>query len=212
MKTLLAALVVFSFSAFASPVKSKTVPFGTKSKAAAFELFNDGFDPKGSPVYLQQGFVTGEMAGIWVKVPADKTLVRVTHFRTLIAASRGTPATRLNIFFRMGVGTSFSPSIPTEIENAASVTPGHYWNDIPAQGSGGEKLPCVKAGQLIGAAIEFTHDGLPSVGRDSDGLSNPLANTLFASGTGWNYSSAFGLEGDWVLRVMAEEVTPAECQ
>lgn len=140
------------------------------------------------------------------------SLLKVDHFRVLIASSRR--GDRLQAFFRMGnsKGGKYSPSIPKDLENAVGLTAGNYWNDIPAEGAGGEKLPCVRAGDLVGAALEFTHDGLPSVSRDSDGIASPQGNTLFAIPGGWIYSSTVGLEGDWVLRVLAHEVTEAECQ
>ena len=59
-----------------------------------------------------------------------------------------------NIFFTMGVAGrgGYSPNMPQSIENAADVTAGPYWNDIPAVGDG-TQMPCVKSGELIGAAL-----------------------------------------------------------
>ncbi len=214
LKSVVLLACVVSASLFGA-IQSLTVPFQSTPSRAAIELKNDGFVDSGAPVYLQQGFITGEMAGVWLKVPTTVTAFKVDYFRVLVSgARRSTPATRLQAFFSMGISTggTYSPAIPRGIENAVNVTPGHYWNDIPAQDANNHKLPCAYPGDLIGGALEFTHDGLPSVGRDNDGMSNPLANTLFAIPGGWTYSAELGLEGDWILRIIGHEVPVAECQ
>ena len=72
-------------------------------------------------------------------------------------------------------------------------------------------MPCAKPGDFIGAAFEFTHQGAPSVYRDIDGLKAPTHNTIMAIPGGWNYSVAYGLRGDWILRIVGHEAEPGEC-
>ena len=191
-------------------------PFTESVSSTQIVLKNDSFNDDNGSAFIQQGFVTGEKVGVWLEVPATIRNFKVDSFRVLIGNVNMTPANpsvlNTNIFFTMGVAGrgGYSPNMPQSIENAADVTAGPYWNDIPAVGDG-TQMPCVKSGELIGAALEFTHSGLPSVYRDVDGLSNPQKNTLMAIPGGWNYSVAYGLRGDWVLRVVGHEAADGEC-
>jgi hypothetical protein len=199
---------------FAQPVSSVVTPYSTELAADQLVLKNDSFVDGGGQAYLQMGFVENERAGVWVQVPSDVPFFKIEHFRVLIGSSQVAAdivplATSNQVFFHMGIAADASASIPSQIENAASVTPGPYWNDIPAVGAEGE-LGCARAGAFIGAALEFAHTGLPSVYRDLDGIS-PKLNTLFAVPGGWNYSVAYGLRGDWILRVVGRKATAAEC-
>ncbi len=173
------------------------------------ELKNDAFVDGGGQAYLQLGFVEGEKAGVWVKVPEAIDRFKVDSFRILIGSSQvGLVDTQ--IFFTMAIGSEPVNNVPAMIENAASVTAGPYWNDVPAMGDG-SNLPCAVGGQFVGAAVEFTHSGAPSVYRDLDGLSDVKKNSLFAIPGGWNYSVAYGLRGDWILRVVGHKATAQEC-
>ena len=166
-------------------------------------LHNDSFNENNGQAYIQQGFVSGEKAGVWVEVPATVKKFKVDSFRVLMGNAFMTPvnphAFNTQVMFSMGIAGrgSYSRTIPADIENAADVTPGAYWNDIPAQGGQGT-LGCAAPGDLIGAALEFTHSGLPSVYRDLDGLSDVRKNSLMAIPGGWQYSASQGLRGDWV--------------
>lgn len=173
------------------------------------ELKNDSFVDGGGQAYLQLGFVTGEKAGVWVKVPDAIDHFKIDSFRVLIGSSQ-VELTDAQVFFQMTIAGEPMNSIPAEIENAASITPGPYWNDIPAMGDG-RQLGCATGGQYVGASVEFTHDGAPSVYRDLDGLSNVKLNNLFAIPGGWNYSVVYGLRGDWILRVIGHKATAQEC-
>jgi len=183
------------------------IPFGSND-AGEVVLKNDGFRDQGGQAYLQMGFVTGEMAGVWVQVPSDIQYFKVDSFRVLFGS--GDDQKLNQAFFQMGIANQTSPSIPRDIENATQLTAGPYWNDIPAVGDG-TKLPCARAGQYVGAALEFAHQGSPSVYRDLDGLQAPKNNTLFAVPGGWAYSAQYGLRGDWILRVVGHAATAEEC-
>lgn len=191
-------------------------PLEQQPAAGEIVLKNDSFNDNGGQAYIQQGFVTGEKAGVWVQVPASISKFKIDSFRVLMGNVKMTPmeANPMNttVFFTMGIASAgrTSAQMPVEIENAASVTPGPYWNDIPAVGEPGT-IRCANGGEMIGAALEFTHTGLPSVYRDVDGLSDPTKNTLMAIPGGWNYSVSYGLRGDWVLRIVGHEAKAGEC-
>jgi hypothetical protein len=210
---LISATVFIASSAFAQPVTSVITPYSAETTVDQLVLKNDSFVDGGGQAYLQMGFVENERAGVWVRVPSDVPFFKVEHFRVLIGSTQLTsdivPMRSNQVFFHMGIASDASQTIPAQIANAAEVTPGPYWNDIPAIGAEGE-LGCARAGEFIGAALEFTHTGLPSVYRDLDGIS-PKMNTLFAIPGGWNYSVAYGLRGDWILRVIGTKATAAEC-
>jgi hypothetical protein len=217
MKAKLTALMIAtsfsSLSVTAEPVVSRIVPFGVED-AEQLVLKNDSFAEGGGQAYLQMGFVQGEMAGVWLPVPAGIEYFKVDSFRVLYGSSmdglNGASEDSNQIFFQMGIASAPSPAVPRDIENAAQVTPGPYWNDVPATGEG-RQLRCARAGEYVGAALEFTHTGTPSVYRDLDGISKVQNNTLFAIPGGWNYSVAFGLRGDWILRVVGHAATKEEC-
>jgi hypothetical protein len=210
---LITAAVLAASPVFAQPVSSVITPYNTEMAADQLVLKNDSFVDGGGQAYLQMGFVENERAGVWVQVPSDVPFFKVEYFRVLIGSTQLTsdivPMTANQVFFHMAIAADASAGIPSQIENAAQVTPGPYWNDIPASGAEGE-LGCARGGQFVGAALEFTHTGLPSVYRDLDGIS-PKLNTLYAVPGGWNYSVAYGLRGDWILRVVGRKATAAEC-
>lgn len=206
MKKIIAtSILLASAMGLASPLESTLVPFSAVERNTV--LKNDSFVDGGGQAYLQMGFIKGEKAGVWVRVPQGSGKFVVDHFRVLIGGNRGD---RVQVFFQMATASQYSPSIPAQIENAAQITAGPYWNDIPAQGLHGG-LPCVEGGDLIGASLEFTHDGAPSVYRDVNGIGSVQGNTLYAIPGGWNYSAAYGLTGDWILRVVGHPAEPGEC-
>ena len=176
------------------------------------QLKNDTIPDAGGQGFLQEGFVAGEKAAVWLKVPTQISKFKTDYFRVILASSRGAsnPPSRAQIFFQMQTASGPQDSVAAEIENAADVTPGPYWNDIPAQGASGG-LPCVNGGQYIGAAIEFTKAGLPSVMRDFVPMKDPRLNLIFAIPGGWQKSLQLGVQGDWVLRAVGHQATPEEC-
>jgi len=205
-----------SLQAFAySPLESHVSRFNFIDQEKAptqIVLKNDSFNEQTGQAYLQTGFVAQEKAGVWLKVPNEVKNFKIDYFRVLIGngnIAADQTKTNLQVFFQMGVTDSTNPQIDAQIENAASVTPGPYWNDIPAVGQD-SSIGCAKGGQYVGAALEFTHSGAPSVFRDLDGI-NAANNVIFAIPGGWNYSAAYGLRGDWVLRVVGHEALPGEC-
>jgi hypothetical protein len=51
--------------------------------------------------------------------------------------------------------------------------------------------------------LEFQHSGLPSIARDTDGIT-PGRNFALLSGLGWVESSTVGLAGDWIVRAVVD--------
>jgi len=197
-------------------LQSMLVPQLAPAAGEQIVLKNDSFVDGGGQAYLQLGFVKEEMAGVWVKVPEAYSNFKIDSFRVLYGSTGKRTTDDNQVFFRMGIMPGPGPAIPTEIENAAQLTPGPFWNDIPAIGES-SNLRCAKGGEYIGAALEFTHTGVPSVYRDIDGLAAPTHNILYAvpsSGgglAGWMYTIQAGIKGDWILRVVGHQATEEEC-
>ncbi len=199
----------------AQGVVAHLTPFNSPTDAAQIELKNDSWNAAGGSTFQESGFVAGEKAGVWVKVPANVSLFKTDSFRVLF--SGGADGSTVQLFFSMAYAENglASNAIPEQLTNAAQLTSGPYWNDIPAQGASGASaitsIPCLKAGALVAGALEFAQGGLPSVSRDSGPL-NVAGNVLFAVPGGWNFSQAYGLTGNWILRIVGHEATAAECQ
>lgn len=178
-------------------------------RAGQIQLKNDSMPDAGGQGYLQGGFVAGEKAGVWLQVPKAMKNFKADAFRVLMASQRAN--SRLQVFFQMQTANEPANGIAGEIENAAEITAGPYWNDIPAQGLNGG-LSCAKGGAFIGAALEFTHTGLPSVMRDFQPMKDPRLNLIFAVPGGWQKSIQLGVQGDWILRVIGHEAKEGECK
>ena len=186
-------------------VVATQTPVGAALAPTAIVLKNDKFVDAGGQAYLQQGFVKGEMAGVWVKVPDTVKKFRVDSFRVLMGGGND----QATVFFSMQTAKTTSNAISAQIENAAQVTIGNFFNDIPAKGENGKTL-CAGPNEFVGAAIEMPSDGAPSVYRDG----GPIVvqnNLLMAIPNGWNYSASYGLKGNWILRVVGHEALAGEC-
>lgn len=209
-----ALFFLFAFSCLslrAAYLESEIVPFGTE-RADQIVLANDGYNESGGPAYVQMGFIKQEKAGIWTRVPERVPCFQAEYFRILIGSGGGAESKpTVQAFFQMGQATAPQKGIPAHIENAVQLTAGPYWNDVPAQGLSGP-LAASPAGTYVGASIEFTHDGLPSVFRDADGLSNAAHNLIFAIPGNWQYASTFGVTGDWILRIVGRSVDSSRCR
>lgn len=206
--------VITSFHSFYlygwEPLQSIQIENG-ELRADQIQLKNDSMPDAGGQGFLQAGFVAGEKAGVWLQVPKGVKRFKTDAFRVLLSNQRSSPSTRLQVFFQMSIAPQPADSIGNQIENAADVTVGPYWNDIPAQGLEGG-LSCAKGGEYIGAAIEFTHTGLPSILRDFATMKDPRLNLIFAIPGGWTKSIQLGVQGDWILRAIGHEAQEGECQ
>lgn len=108
------------------------------------------------------GFVKGEMAGIWVKVPDAVEYFVVDYFRVVVGSTQKDlelDENVLQVFFRMQVADRPRIVVGSGIETAAEIRPGNHWNDIPAKGLDGG-LGCISGGQSwnlrIQACLAFT--------------------------------------------------------
>ncbi len=211
MKNILALLVgIFSVTSVYGWEALEAVQIqDAKLRAGQIQLKNDSMPDEGGQGFLQQGFVKDEKAGIWVQVPKDVKMFKVDFFRVLLSSAKKS-STRTQVFFQMQTANKPSMGIAAEIENAAEVTPGPFWNDIPAKGLQGG-LSCIAGGGYVGASLEFTHNGLPSILRDFDGQSNPAHNLIYEIQKGWLPSAVFDVNGDWILRIIGHEAKEGEC-
>jgi hypothetical protein len=201
-------------NAGAVPLLAHHTPLQVTDATPSLVLQNDSYVDATSPAFLELGFLENEKAGVWVKVPASIPLFKADFFRVLLANPLGMAAGKDTdeVYFQMSLSPhGYIPEIPADITNSAVLTPGPIWNDIPTQDQSGRTLPCAKSGELVGAALTFTHSGAPSIFRDQS-ATNLQANTMFAIPGGWAYSGQYGFKGNWILRVVGHAASASECQ
>ena len=154
---------------------------------ADLELKNDSFTT-GTATGFQAGFVSGEIgAARFVAPDAGRTLLKIQ-------------------FLFGGAATQQQVTINVYDDTAGTNAPGtRLWSEtfaITGDNSNMQEVtvtsPVIVPAQFR-VGIEFEHDGLPSISRDTDGIHGDR-NFIFASPGGWVASGALGLMGDWVIR------------
>jgi hypothetical protein len=156
---------------------------------AQTELKNDGFQDN-DPVYFQAGFVSGEIGASKFIVPEPG--MQVTAVRFLFGGAGGQEDITLRIYDNPGNGDAPGTQVFTGKYTLTAADDAFQEIDLSS-----EDL-FVPGNFRVG--IEFTHSGLPSIGRDDNGLI-PGRNYIRASGgVGWVDSADFFLDGDWIIR------------
>jgi hypothetical protein len=161
-------------------------------------LQNDGY-VDGQSVGFQAGFIASEMAASRF-LPTGSSPWRVNRVRFLFGGATTTQTIRLHIW-EDGAGTTnpgtqrFASDYVVTGSNTAMQEIDLTANNVLVNGQ-------------FRAAIEFQHNGLPSVARDGDGTIQPTKNFIFTpSGGGWFQSSAVGVTGDWIIRAGVTQTT-----
>ena len=186
------------------------VPFGSDSPRQIV-LSNDSFRGHASQSFLQSGFEMGEMAGVWVSVPTNMALYKVEAIRVLVAEPLvGPRLSRYPVEFRLQVSRTRPqrPEVVANVSGIARVIPGWHWNDIPLSAAG---VPCVAAGGSIGVAIGVTRQGPSGFYRDSGMSAHQQSNVVMLRPGGWQWASALGVRGNWIMRVTGRTVESSEC-
>ena len=186
------------------------VPFGAVPPRQIV-LSNDVFRGQSSQAFLQAGFDFGEMAGVWVRVPNNVALFKIDAIRILVGEPLVGPRLgRYSVGFQIGVSqaTIPRPDIPSALSGAARVVPGWHWNDIPLERW---NLPCVAGGGFVGAAIQVTRQGPSGFFRDASTVSRHQANVVRLRPGGWQWASALGVRGNWIIRVTGRAVDSSQC-
>lgn len=173
-------------------------------QASAEVYQNDGFEDN-TAVGFQGGFILDEQAAVCFDPPEDHYPIQLTAIRLIYGggALGSTLAANFRVFAAGGNGSPPSDMI-------------HMFEDIELTSANDamNELDITPAGITVRApfcvSVESQHAGLPSIARDSDGTIDAGNNWIYAidpiGGTplGWLQSSLFGLEGDWVIRVVGE--------
>ncbi len=156
--------------------------------AAIQILQNDGFVEDGS-VGFQSGFVVGERGAVTLGPVGEAFQINKVQ---LLFGPSGTPETvNLMIFLDTGGDDPGTLLFEGEFDIQPSA------DAISELDISVEELQV--AGGSIRVALEFQHNGAPSIARDDDGSIQSGRNWIYTAGT-WFDSSDFGLEGDWIVR------------
>ena len=154
---------------------------------ADLELKNDSFATNGQTAF-QGGFVAGESgASRFVAPDAGRTLQKIQ-------------------FLFGGATTAQELTVNVYDDSAGTNAPGTRLlsETFSVTGSNANMQEITFSSQIVvpaqfRIAIEFAHNGLPSISRDTDGI-HADRNFIFASPGGWLSSASAGLSGDWVIR------------
>ncbi len=165
------------------------------SARAETELKNDGF-VSGGTAGFQAGFVAGEIGASRFLAPAaGRQLVRI---QLLL----GGAATTVTVTLKVWDDTAGNNAPGTELFS------GDY--EVTGSNTTFQQLELASIGQNVVVpqqfriGILFSHNGLPSIARDNDGIAADR-NYIFASGAGWVRSSSLGLTGDWIIRAFVSD-------
>ena len=158
-------------------------------------LANDGW-VNGQQAAFQAGFVAGETAGVRF-VPTGPCPCRLDQLRLLFGGAAGTEDVILHVWD----------------DSALTNAPGAelYTDTLTLSGSEDflQELDLTVAGITVSGAFrvgfEFTQSGLPSIARDTDGITAGR-NFVDDSGLGWVESSTLGVTGDWIVRAVVDSV------
>jgi hypothetical protein len=156
-------------------------------------LQRDGF--VGGAAAFQAGFAEGEVAAVRFEPPGPFPM-NVTELQFMFG----------------DVAVQSVITVYIWEDAAGSNVPGAeiYSGGFLATGSAAvlNSINLVAAGVQVNGpfrvGLEFTHTGLPSVARDTDGTIDTANNFIRANGVGWYPSSLFGVTGDWILRAVVE--------
>jgi hypothetical protein len=159
-------------------------------------LKNDSF-ASGQAAMFQSGFAAGE-AGAVRLAPGGPFPAEITAVQFLFGGAAGTHTVTLRIWE----------------DSAGTVAPGTevFSGDflVTASDSALQEIDLGDASILISGpfrvGIEFQHDGLPSIARDTDGTIAPDRNFIYAGF--WADSMLFGLTGDWIIRARVGPLDP----
>lgn len=161
----------------------------TARGAEAQVLKNDGFMTNGQ-VGIQSGFVAGEMgASRFVAPQAGLTVTVVTFFF-------GGATSQQTVTLHIYDDTAGNNAPGAELFSADFQVTG---SDTALQSVDLNGMNIVVP-QQFRVAIEFQHNGVPSLARDTDGTIMADKNFILADGGTWFRSQTLGLTGDWIIR------------
>jgi hypothetical protein len=159
---------------------------------AELELKNDSFVTNQTAGF-QQGFVKGEIgASRFVAPDAGRTLLKVQLLF-------GGAATKQTVTLRVYDDTQGTDAPGAEL----------FAGDFEMTGANNAMqellIGNVTVPQQFRIGIQFQHDGLPSIARDTDNTIAADKNYMFAIPGGWIKSSSALLKGDWIIRAFVSD-------
>jgi hypothetical protein len=172
------------------------------AQAADKELRLDSFE-SGDSVSFQGGFLDGECwASIFTPDPGDYPFTPVS-LDLLVGGSQSAQYFVVKVY-EAGNGLPLGALVDSEaFELQGSDEAFNRLVFSEAEMS----LPEVESGNLAVAVCLDEHDGYPAIGTDAGGISEASSNLLYANtgtSSAWFQSSAFGLQGDWIMRLCIE--------
>jgi hypothetical protein len=155
-------------------------------------LQNDGYP--GTGIRFQEGFVEGEAAA--AIFPARSHDYVVTHVQFLFGGGGTSKTITLTLYADSGGAEPGAPLHSADYE----VTPSNdAMQDIDLTGDS----VVVTEGQGLRVALNFHHDGVPSVAVDSGGIGDDR-NAIHTT-SGWAFAETLGVLGDFVIRALIVE-------
>jgi hypothetical protein len=162
-------------------------------------LANDGWI-NGEVAAFQAGFAAGETAAVRL-IPEGPCPCPITKVRFLFGGATGTHEVTLRIWDDAALGVAPGALLyATTLELSGS---DEILQEVDIGVAGIEVTGPFRVG------LEFSHAGLPSVARDTDGIGADR-NFVDASGTGWVEASTLGVTGDWIIRAVEGGVGAGE--
>ncbi len=165
----------------------------TPANGAVQLLQNDSFQ-SGDQAAFQQGFVSGEMAAVTLG-PLGSAF-HVLNIQLLFGGDTSQQTVTLHVYQDNGTA---NPG--TEIYSGDYQLTGSNENLVQIDVSGENIV--VGSGVMFRVALEFHHDGVPSVARDADGIHSGR-NWIFSQG--WGDAASFLVQGDWIIRAEVDTI------
>jgi hypothetical protein len=155
-------------------------------------LANDTWLPAQTAAF-QGGFAAGETAAARF-VPDGPCPCPLERVRFLFGGAPGTH----DVVLRIWDDAALTDTPGTELYSATLALTGsdEFMQEVDIGVAGLTVTGPFRVG------LEFTHAGLPSVARDTDGSITPARNFVDVSGPGWVQSTVVGLTGDWIIRAV----------
>ena len=164
--------------------------------AVAGELLaSDGW-VNGQWVAFEAGFEPGETAAVRF-VPSDPCPCTLDQIRLLFGGSTDTESVILRVWDDAALGDAPGSELYSDVIQLTGRNDFLQELDLTAAG--------ITVNGPFRVGIEFQHIGLPSVARDTDGITADR-NFVEDAGVGWVEASTLGVTGDWIVRAVVNSL------
>jgi hypothetical protein len=171
-------------------------------------LYTDGFDDGGSAANFMGGFVATECWASIYKPESTDYPFTVNTVRVLVGGSNESQL--FTAFFYNPSNMSIDGGGVIAGEGVSITGSNSSWNEITVSELKQGTVE-IDSGYIAVSICHEEHDGYPSIAADTDGMSDSTANWLYTDS--WYPAQAFGLDGDWIMRVCIESdgISVDEC-